>query len=460
MKQKNENRSIRSYHLCFLIITSVSLYACESYLDKKSSDNIAIPSSLKDVRAILDNSLMLNFRSPSMGEASADDYFLPMDRYNALARESYREAYVWSLGIYNFDNDWATSYYTVYIANVALDALNGIPKTGENSAEWNTLSGSALTYRANALMRAAWIFCKAYDQESAATDFGLPLRTTSDINVSFPRASVGETYQLILDDLGEACRLLPETSQLPTRPTKAGAYGLLARVHLSMRQYDHAFNYADSCLQRGDALMDYNTEINPAALQPFTAFNKEVIFSTLMFYTFANVYPTYGRIDSVLYASYDDSDIRKTAFFRSMRNGMEFKGAYSTGRTSYFTGISTAEMLLIRAECAARKRDIELALGDLNTLLANRISANEFSVLDIDGEANVLKKVLEERRKELVMRDLRWIDLKRLNKEGADIIPLRLVDGVAYSIEPNSNRYALPLPNDVVMNSNLEQNPF
>ena len=66
----------------------------------------------------------------------------------------------------------------------------------------------------------------------------------------------------------------------------------------------------------------------------------------------------------------------------------------------------------------------------------------------------------QERRKELIFRGLRWIDIKRLNLEGANIEQRRFLDGKEYILEPNSNRYALPLPDDIIRLTWMEQNPL
>lgn len=67
--------------------------------------------------------------------------------------------------------------------------------------------------------------------------------------------------------------------------------------------------------------------------------------------------------------------------------------------------------------------------------------------------------ILQERRKELLFRGLRWIDIKRLNKEGAGIVLKRKVGEDLYQLSPNENKYALPLTTDIITLARLEQNP-
>jgi len=56
------------------------------------------------------------------------------------------------------------------------------------------------------------------------------------------------------------------------------------------------------------------------------------------------------------------------------------------------------------------------------------------------------------------MRTLRYTDLKRLNKEGANITLTRFIKGQTYTLLPNDPRYALPIPDDVIQVSGMPQN--
>jgi len=66
--------------------------------------------------------------------------------------------------------------------------------------------------------------------------------------------------------------------------------------------------------------------------------------------------------------------------------------------------------------------------------------------------------ILIERRKELLMRGLRWADLKRSNKEGANKTLIRIINGHPVTLPPNDNRYAQPLPNEIILLTGMPQN--
>src|SRR3546814_101308 len=186
-----------------------------------------------------------------------------------------------------------------------------------------------------------------------------------------------------------------------------------------MREYERAGNYADSCLMIQSELIDFNTDIviPPAtdAQNPFGPFDNEVIFSTassiLSIYT---MYNGYGRIDTILLKMYGEGDLRKTAYFRDIGDGdAELRGKFSD--FPFFTGITTGEIYLIRAECSIRLNLIEKGLKDVNKVRKYRHVPQFYSPIKSAEKLTILKDILNERRKELVMRDLRWMDIKRLN---------------------------------------------
>src|SRR5690606_20155507 len=93
-----------------------------------------------------------------------------------------------------------------------------------------------------------------------------------------------------------------------------------------------------------------------------------------------------------------------------------FKGSYM-GNSSLYNGLSLNEVYLMKAEANARRNNIEVAMASLNTLLEKRWVAGTFTPSVISSKEEALQLILAERRKELLMRGLRWIDIKRLNKE-------------------------------------------
>lgn len=433
--------------------------ACSDFLDIKSDPTLLSPNSLENLQGLLDDAVSMNFATNSFAEASADDYFLTSDNFNSLDQDS-RNIYTWSNYLYSFDNDWAKSYNVVYNSNVVLDHLQKIERSTENQSIWDNIKGSALFFRANSYLYTLWTYCKAYDEKTATSDLGIVLRENSDPTIESYRSSLNEGYDVVINDLKKAIRLLPTNSEHVMRPSKKSAYGVLARVFLSMRKYEEAFTYADSVLMLHPEVLDYNNEQHVASEDdfPFQRFNQETIFYSEQLPYATTLY--YALIDTTLYASYDDDDIRKKAFFRQdAENYVNFKGSYANN-TNLFSGLTSAEMYLVRAECAARLGKTGDAIRDLEYLLKRRYSSQNFSVNANLSTNELVTLILSERRKELVMRGLRWIDIKRLNVEGFEIVLKRKIDGETDELHPNDAMYALPIPNDIVLISGIQQNPY
>ena len=440
------------------IICSVAFCSCKKYLDAKPNKALQVPSSVADLQALLDDDDFMNGQDGiSFDESSADNFYLTDDVYNHFDQPN-RDTYIWNNKNYsNTPNDWFYLYNIINVANVVLDNIDNINVDDGNRAAWSNAKGSALFFRANAFLHGAFIFCKAFDESTAAQDYGMSLRLTSDFNQASSRASLLETYKKILEDLEVAAQLLPDLPVHVVRPSKASAYALLARTFLSMRRYDSCLEYANLALQLKSDLVDFNT-LSPTASYPFRRYSIEDMFddvSVQMNYYASSKYS--ALIDTTLYSSYDRNDLRKVIYFKTEANGYSFKGSYA--RSVPFIGIATDELYLERAECHARLGDKDAALNELNTLLATRWATGTFVPFTAATAPDALTIILQERRKELLFRSLRWMDIKRLNKEGAGIVLKRVIDGVTYTLPPNDNRYALALPADIIRMTGMPQNP-
>lgn len=156
------------------------------------------------------------------------------------------------------------------------------------------------------------------------------------------------------------------------------------------------------------------------------------------------------------------NDLRRTVLFKTNTNGTRaFKGNYTGLSTaSLFTGIATNELYVTSAEAAVRNGNITQALNMINILLRTRWKTGTFIPVSVTNQKELLKLVLTERRKDLLFRSLRWIDLRRLNKEEEFKRTIsRNLGGTVYSLEPNSLRYIFQISKDAVIISGLPQNP-
>lgn len=444
--------------------SSFVLIGCEKFLEKKTANNMSLLSTLEDVESVLANTRFLNFNTSCQGEAASDDLYIPDKVYNTMTNLPAKDLYIWE----RFDHEqasspWGKTYETVFNANMCLKALEEIPNDPSVKDRWNRAKSEALVFRANAFLRGIWIWGKAYRESTAATDLGIVLKVSPDVNDKSVRATVKDSYLKIIDDLNLSLPFLPEKAALPVTPSKAAVYGLLSRTYLSMADYTRAEMYADSCLAIQNDLLDFNIDIElptaTSSTNPFDIFNKEVVFSTLLTTFYFAASPTYAVIAPELVELYETEDLRRLAYFRTTNNGSIMRGHYSKSSTHYFTGISTAEMLLTKSECLVRKGDTVAGLMVIKKLWEKRYVTGKSPFMNYQvNKDEALKLVLKERRKELVMRSLRWMDVKRLNAAGENIVLKRVVNGDIHILLPNDDRYALPIPSDIIRLTGMKQN--
>jgi hypothetical protein len=450
------------YRPICLFTVATCLVCCKKYLDAKSDSKLVVPTKVEELQGILDNSLRVNQSDNSAAVASSDNYYLTDADYQSLAADAYRNLYSWGKGqqFISGTNDWSNIYDNIFRANTVLDNLPKIKIEGPELIGADNAKGQALFLRARCILQALFVWAPAYDASTANQDLGVPLRLTSDVNEKIYRWSVGAGYERVLSDLKEAASLLPTNQVSTMRANRAAALGLIARTYLSMRNYDSCFTYSDMALQLNNQVYDYNSITNTNATYPFPVFsqNPEIVYNASM-QSIPLVLNTKAKIDSIVYKSYDDNDLRKSLFFKNNGNGsFGFRGSYERS-SALFDGMATDELYMMRAECAARQGNISAAMNDLNNLLKKRWKTGTFSNLAATSAAEALSIILTERRKELIMRGLRWMDIKRFNKEGQNIFLKRIILGQAYIIEPNSLRYSLTIPDDVISISGMKQNP-
>jgi tetratricopeptide (TPR) repeat protein len=446
----------------FTVLFVIGISSCKKYLAIKSDAKMVVPRSLDDLQGILDDADNMNLsRTPSLGQSVSDDLFLPPATI-AGRDASTKLLYSWQPFDYRFGNDWSSAYLPVYNSNLCLEILETIPRTTGNAAAWDNVRGSALFFRAYYFYALTAQYGKAFNAQTSETDAGIVLRLGSDFNVRSERSSVKACLDQVKKDLDEAVLLLPNLAVNSLRPSKAACWAMLSRVNLYMRDYERAMFYASQALSLQNGLINFNGDSDLLGIGlnvPFKKFNKETIFYSEM-NTFSDIaIPTRARTDTVLFAKYNANDLRRTAFFRLVSGYQQFKGSYASHAVILFSGLATDEMYLNRAEGKAWTGDITGAMDDLNTLLKTRWKSTvPYIAFAASTKAAALGLIREERRKELVMRSMRFSDLKRLNVEGADITLTRVMDGKVYSLLPNAPFYALPLPVDILEQTGIPQN--
>lgn len=459
----------------------------KEFLEVKYSKTLEVPKSIADFQAVVDFNFLISMGGGSAHTLAAngsDEYMVTDKKWTELTTGSNAHLsgiYTWAKDIdmlrYESVSDWSASYALIFQANLAIDGLNKIQPENNERAAWELAKGQAHFIRALRYYHLAQQYAFPYFKNEDSR-YGLPLRLEPDVTLNIQRSSVHATYQQILKDAEEAASLLPVLSNRSNyiRPGKAAALALLAKINLQMEAYEKAAEYASECLGLRGGLLDFNTldVANPAKEYDYAfEFDYGVSNPEVLYYTTAGgayneaLYVQINQdgvvFDPGLMALYEEGDLRYPLYFRryfDMDNFryLVFKGSYAG--YSYFTGLATDEVYLLRAECNARLNKTAEALDDLNLLLKNRFRPANFTPVTETDKVKLLRIIFRERRRELLFRGVRWEDLRRMNKDPELAQTLvREVGGQKFELAPKDNRYTWPIPLSEVQSAGLEQNP-
>ncbi|MEB2782174.1 RagB/SusD family nutrient uptake outer membrane protein [Algoriphagus sp. C2-6-M1] len=440
-----------------IILMLSGLMSCESFLDPKPDQSLVVPTTVEDIRSLLDNTTVF-CRQASLPIIAGDEFYMldgAFDGFSLLEQSVYR----WADDPYQGQpvGDWSVPYKQVFYANVALDAIQ---KLGNNdNAEVQKLKGEALFHRAYAYFQLLQEFTPAFVPNGANGDaLGLVLKENPDVTGNPGRADLESSYTQMLGDLSLSIALLPDLQLPKSRPGKAAALGLLARIYLTQFAYSEAVEAAAEALELyPEGGMNFN-EINVNASRPFDRFNEETIFYSQMI-SYSYFYSRQVAVDSALIQSYQEGDLRLPAYFNENQPGIFNYTGKHTGNAAMFGGLTVGELQLIVAEGYVRSGDDSLAQKYLNDLIKNRIQPEFYDPVTLIGD-ELLEAILLERKKELIGRGIRWSDLRRLNQEAGHSTEIkRTIAGEELVIPPTSPKYVFPIPKEEIQRSGIRQNP-
>ncbi len=454
MKSKR-NRQRTLIFLPLLVLLMVLQGCGKEWLDVKPEKSQAVPSKLSDYRALLRNTAVMNSNCIPLGEIASDGHYVPDGLFTGSDAAA-KNAYTWSqLTPYTSYEPYNQTYIRVFQLNYILEGLArlNISSTAQEQ-ERAQLRAQVLFTKAITYYWLAQLYAQPYKASTAATDQGILVQDNTEFLNNVRRITVAETYDVILGYLNEALPHLPVLAEHVTQASKPAAEALYARIYLAMQQYPAALTHATACLQMKNTLMQYNTL--PSAIY-IGAFNPEVIYHEEMTNTASSGFAsTAALIDNAFYNSYAANDLRKARFFMFSGPTTTFIGNYNNNNYLMFCGIATDEVYITRAECYVRTGNVAAAMQDLNDLLRSRWRKNaDGTTMYIDQTATdapaALQLILAERKKELILRGLRWGDLRRLNQQPETRVTLtRTIAGNTYTLAPSSFRYTFPLPTPVL----------
>jgi len=442
---------MRNTTLLFCVV--ILLSGCTKFLDKKSDLKLSTPSTFEDLEALLRAPGTMNFAyTAAWGEIASDNVLLTSSVWGSISLQQDRIPYNWDT-LPTAQVPWASAYLRILQANLIQEKLN---EMNEVSLERkNSLKGRALFYRALTYFDLLLFYSEAYDPQRAEQIIGVPLRRGTDIDEKLVRNSLQECMQQIEQDLTAASELLlPAIPELPITPSLAAVHALFSKYYLMIHDYEKAELHAQECLKIKGALLNYKSLSQ--VKYPFERYNTEVIF----FYqsTGGALTENRARVEPTLYATYSEDDLRKKMFFTKNADGYYmFTGDYAkSSSSSRFCGITTAEIILNRAESLARLGKTALAIQEIKKLMENRYTKIPSEIDALAGN-ELLHFILKERRKELVFRGVRYFDLKRLTPQeiGIEQITRTIEDGKYKITIEELKKFRFTLPEIVINNSDF-----
>ncbi|ANI88028.1 glycan metabolism protein [Arachidicoccus ginsenosidimutans] len=475
------NKKFLNYHIyLFAIVVLVAATGCEKYVNIKTQ-GINVPGEYSNYRDLLNNTSTFERVGAAISDYASDDIQFKdsSSEVNTMLSSDY---YAWSINSYRWldviysptsayyyqDDNWNNMYNVITNANIVLTELPSVTDSSESAK--NELLAEALVHRADAYFNLVQTYSKPYNASTASTDLGVPLILKETTTQSLKRASVEQTYSQIITDLKTALPNLPTTQQFTTLPSKASAYGELARVYLYMADYTNANAYADSALALNSSLNDLSTVSGAisSANYPVRKNDPEILLSKVVIQGIAYS-STAMRLSDTLLKELGTKDLRYQLF---TKDGTTVIYDATDTASRYFTkdmslgearniGPSVPEMMLIKAEYYARNNLPADAMTWVNKLRVKRFKAADYVALTASGADDALKIVIQERDREFFCRNIRWWDMRRLKDDSRFAETLtRVINGQTYTLAPTSNRYVFPIAAwNLQLNPEIEPNP-
>lgn len=346
------------------------------------------------------------------------------------------------------DRDWNELYKRINVVNQIIASIDEQSAADEeDELEKIRIKGESYFLRAIYYFTLVNMYARPYDPNTASTEPGIPIKRTPQIEDRLWESSpLSEVYGYILADLEVANECLRQTNvkNHPYRADIVASLLLTSRVHLYMQDWQNAYNYADSVMQRKGDLEDLNAYTASSGTSVLNRSSVETIFSmgghVLAPITFMDegtslmgdtlVVPTFCISQNLvdLYGEEgDDNDLRRGIYIRQI-NPIAYGIVYSPewvlnkadGPDLYTSGeynevgdfflMRTAEAYLNAAEAAAQLGNSGEAVSLLQQLRSHRVKADN---ANYGSGGTLVQFIRDERERELCLEGHRWFDLRR-----------------------------------------------
>lgn len=347
------------------------------------------------------------------------------------------------------DRDWNELYKRINVVNQIISSIDEqAAEDEEEELEKVRIKGESHFLRAIYYFTLVNMYARPYAPATASSESGIPIKLTPQIeDKEWESSSLSEVYACILGDLDIANECLRQTGikNHPYRADIVASLLLTSRVYLYMQDWQNAYNYADSVMQRKGELEDLNARSVSDETNVLNRSSVETIFSmgghVLAPITFETegtdswdgspkVIPTFCISDALvnLYGEEgDDNDLRRGFYIRQIiptSYGIKYAPEWvlnkANGPDLYTSGeyndvgdfflMRTAEAYLNAAEAAAQLGNSGEAVSLLQQLRSHRVKADNASY---GSGGTLVQFIRDERERELCLEGHRWFDLRR-----------------------------------------------
>lgn len=495
MNDNMKNRFFKSaFNISVLLTSLLALQACDNFLSENPDNRVEINSTEKAAQLLTS---AYSGAAYTFTEWMSDNVTYTTGTF---ILPEHTQSYQWEdITSVNQDtpaNFWASGYQAIAHANQVLAVIDNLP--GERDQK-KAVEGEALLTRAYGHFMLVNLFAKHYDEETAGSDPGIPYVKEPETTFikKYTRLSVEEVYDEIEDDLQRGLDLVDASFYANSGKyhfTPNAALAFASRFYLFKGDLDKCIEYSSEMLGNApeiylkdlDKLLTETTsteEYLRAYTSPNDPSNLLLIRQVTNFHVNVGYWPSSDMIYSIYGNNPWDSRDRRgpnatnvtPIFIRGSGSGnwlslAKFDFLFERSSLTSNVGLNYTimpvfrgdEVLLNRAECYARKNQIDLALADLQTFVNMKyegtISVTSTAIRNAYGTTNtqlaVFVYIIDERQKEFLHEGLRWFDIKRLGFDVTHVTPTGTI-----VLSSDDNRKVLQIPQAAIDVAGLEPNP-
>lgn len=492
----------------------LSLNSCDEFLnDAPSKSTSVVPTSIDHLEYLLNRYADFYQETNMAAMLGADTYGLLTEMTDAKASMpgiNPVQFATWDTegrANYTRATTFSQEYSKIFRANMV---IGNLPNVTGDQARKDHLEKEAKFIRAYSMFNLVSTYCLPYNDANKG-EMGMTLKNSTSFEELAARATLEETYNYIEENLEAALGITNDMTIVNNKYThwranKAAVNGFAARYWLQRGDYDKAFQYATTALESHNVLVNYNTDMRYSDIPSYKTVNGEKVeilypythdnqtdlndrmeWKEIMYFRNAYYGSWYFIPSEKLLESYDhEYDLRfkyhivdNYSFDRGLAP-YEYPGYVFFFKDNIPAGPTTAEMILIRAECYARQNKVAEAMQEVNKLREVRMAADAPSdrkYLSASTSDEAVKVIIDERMREMPF-TLRWFDIVRLNhnddsKDDVGTLTRHYYPytsagvlandaPIAYTLEIGSRKYAAPIPQTDITSSNgvIEQNKY